>query len=46
MPKEKQLQISRLEGFISEFGYNSADKRILFCKICELKVEYERRSRA
>lgn len=46
MPKEKQSQISRLRGFISEFGDNvfSADGRILFCKICETKVEYERRS--
>lgn len=46
MPKEKQSQISRLRGFISEFGNHvfSADGRILFCKVCELKVEYERRS--
>lgn len=46
MPREKLSQTSRLRGFISEFGDNvfSADGRILFCKVCELKVEYERRS--
>jgi len=46
MPKEKKTQISRLRSFILEFGDNvfSADGRILFCKICEIKVEYERRS--
>jgi hypothetical protein len=29
-----------------EFGYNvfSADGRVLFCKLCEIKIEYERRS--
>jgi hypothetical protein len=45
MPKEKQSQISCLRGFISEFGDHvfSADGRILLCKVCELKVKYERR---
>lgn len=46
MPKEKKSQISRLKSFILEFGDNvfSTDGRVLFCKICEIKVEYERRS--
>lgn len=46
MPKEKQSKVSRLRGFISECGVAefSADGIILFCKVCELKVEYERRS--
>ena len=46
MPKEKKTQVSRLKSFILEFGDNvfSADGRVLFCKICEIKVEYERRS--
>lgn len=46
MPKEKKSQISRLKSFILEFGDNvfSTDGRVLFLKICEIKVEYERRS--
>lgn len=46
MLREKLSLISRLKGFISEFGDNvfSADGRILFCKVCELKVDYDRRS--
>jgi hypothetical protein len=46
MPKEKKkTQISRLKSFILEFGDNifSSDGRVLFCKICEIKVKYERR---
>jgi len=44
MPKEKQSQISRLKEFISKFGDNafSTDGRILFCKVYELKIKYER----
>ncbi|CAI6374650.1 unnamed protein product [Macrosiphum euphorbiae] len=46
MPKEKKTQISKLKSFILEFGDNvfSADGRVLFCKTCEIKVEYELRS--
>ncbi|KAF0764859.1 Uncharacterized protein FWK35_00006777 [Aphis craccivora] len=44
--KKKKSQISWLKIFILEFGDNvfSTDERVLFCKICEIKVEYERRS--
>jgi hypothetical protein len=45
MPKDKKkkTQISRLKSFILEFGDNvfSADGRVLFCKISEIKIEYE-----
>lgn len=45
MPIEKQSQISQLRGSISEFEDNvfSVDEKILFFKVCELKVEYKRR---
>lgn len=35
-----------MRGFIWEFGDNIffAVDRVLFCKVCELKVEFERRS--
>lgn len=46
MPKEKQSQICRLRSLVSKFEGNvlSADGRILFCKVRELKVKYDRRS--
>lgn len=43
MPRDKQSQISRSKGVISEFADNVffADGRIFYCKSYKLKIEYE-----
>lgn len=46
IPKDQQSQIGRLRGNVLEYGDGvfCANGRVLFCKVCELYVEYERRS--
>lgn len=46
MPKDKQLLSRRLKYLISEFGKDvfSTDNVVLFCELCEVKVDPERRS--
>jgi len=46
MPKDKQSLSRRLKSFSSEFGEDvfSIDNVVLFCKLCEVKVDPERRS--
>jgi hypothetical protein len=40
MPKVKCFESAKLRGFVKDFGeeYFSSDGRILFCKLCEVKV--------
>jgi len=46
MPKYKQSLSRRLKSLISEFGEDVffIDNVVLFCKLCEVKVDPERRS--
>jgi len=46
MPKDKQSLSRRLKSLSSEFGEDvfSIDNVVLFCKLCEVKVDPERRS--
>lgn len=46
MPKVKQLLSRRLKSLISGFGKDvfSTDNVVLFCELCEVKVDPERRS--
>jgi len=46
MPKDKQSSSSRFRSLISEFSENvfSAENKTFFCKLCEVKVNPERRS--
>lgn len=46
MPKDKQSLSRRLKSLSSEFGDDvfSVDNVVLFCKLCEVKVDPERRS--
>ena len=45
MPKVKCSSSAKLRGFIKEFGdkYFSTDGKILFCKMCEVKVTADKR---
>ena len=45
MPKVKFSDSVRLRGFVKEFGekYFTADGKIFFCKLCEVKVTAEKR---
>lgn len=45
MPKVKQSVSSRLQNFVTEFGSNifKTDGKILFCNVCEVKVNGDRR---
>ena len=45
MPKVKCSDSVRLRGFVKEFGekYFTTDGKILFCKLCEVKVTAEKR---
>ena len=45
MPKVKRCDSVRLRGFVKEFGekYFTTDRKILFCKLCEVKVTAEKR---
>ncbi|KAF0719538.1 CGG triplet repeat-binding protein 1-like, partial [Aphis craccivora] len=46
MPKDKQPLSRRLKTLSSEFGEDvfSIDNVVLFCKLCEVQVDPERRS--
>lgn len=45
MPKVKQSSLNRLQTYVNEFGSNifSIDSRVLFCKVCEIKVNSEKK---
>lgn len=45
MPKEKKTLIHRLRSYVDEFGSNifTIDSSILFCKICETKVNSDKK---
>jgi hypothetical protein len=45
MPKVKCSDSVRLRGFVQEFGekYFTTDGKILFCKLCAVKVTAEKR---
>lgn len=45
MPKEKKTLIHRLRSYVDEFGFNifTIDSSILFCKICETKVNSDKK---
>jgi hypothetical protein len=45
MAKVKCSDSVRLRGFVKEFGekYFTTDGKILFCKLCEVKVTAEKR---
>ena len=45
MPKIKPTISTVLKKYVSEFGENvfSCDESVLFCKLCETKVNAERR---
>jgi len=44
-PKEKSSSACKLRQLVNEFGENifSADNKILFCKVCEVKVAIVKR---
>lgn len=45
MPKAKVTDVCRLRSYVKEFGVAifSTDRRVLFCKICEIKVAAEKK---
>jgi len=45
MPKEKPSSAFKLKQLVTDFGENifSTDSKILFCKVCEIKVASEKR---
>jgi hypothetical protein len=45
MPKVNCSDSVKLSGFVKEFGekYFTTDGKILFCKLCEVKVTAEKR---
>lgn len=45
MPKEKPSSAFKLKQLVTDFGENifSTDNKILFCKVCEIKVASEKR---
>ena len=45
MPKIKPSDRCRLRAYVQEFGENifSTDGKILFCKVCEVKVAAEKK---
>jgi len=45
MPRPKPKAYDRLNNFVKEFGETIflADKSVLFCKICDIKVSAEKR---
>jgi len=45
MPKVKQSLLTRLQMYVNEFGSNifSIDSRVLFCKVCEIKVNSDKK---
>jgi len=44
MPKQKQMTPRRLQSYVAEFGTEifSTDNKILFCKICNMKISCEK----
>jgi len=45
MPKEKKTLLNRLRCYVDEFGSDifKIDSSILFCKICETKVNSDKK---
>ena len=45
MPKEKPSSAFKLKQLVTDFGENifSTDSKILFCKVCEIKIASEKR---
>jgi len=45
MGKVKQSTSARLRYYVSEFGSEilSTDGLVLFCKVCELKINFEKK---